>query len=134
MHCELSALEKNGTWILTTLPADKKPIGSKWVYKIKFKADGSVERYKARLVAKGYKQEYEVDYDEVFSPVAKLVTVRFLISMASSYNWIIHQIDVNNAFLHGHLTDDIYMSLPQGYSPSCTGQVCKLVKSLYGLK
>lgn len=84
MNSELSALESNNTWTLTTLPAGKMPIGSKWVYKTKLKVDGTVERLKARQVAKGYNQEYGVDYHEVFSPVAMLVTARFLVAMATS--------------------------------------------------
>lgn len=134
MEEELTALEQNNTWKLTDLPPGKKPIGSKWVYKIKLKVDGKVERYKARLVAKGYNQEYGIDYTEVFSPVAKLATVRVLLAVAVSMDWHIYQLDVNNAFLHGFLHDDIYMSLPQGYKGEHSGKVCKLIKSLYGLK
>lgn len=128
------ALENNGTWVLTTLPVGKHAIGCKWVYKVKLHADGTVERFKARLVAKGYKQEHGIDYDEVFSPVVKLVMVRLLIAIVVAQNWCIHQLDVNNAFLHGTLSDEIYMTPPQGYSKARPGQVCKLVKSLYGLK
>lgn len=101
MEAELTALEENKTWILTSLPEGKRPIGNKWVYNVKLNSDGSVERCKARLVAKGYSQEYGVDYDEVFSPVAKLVTVRLFIAIATSFQWHLHQLDVNNAFLHG---------------------------------
>lgn len=104
------------------------------MYKLKLKTDGTIERYKARLVAKGFHQEYGVDYSEVFSPVAKLVTVRVLIAIATSLQWNLHQLDVNNAFLHGFLHNDIYMTPPQGYRGAKKGQVCKLIKSLYGLK
>lgn len=95
---ELEALEKNHTWVLTTLPRGKKAIGSKWVYKIKLKPDGNVERFKARLVAKGYNQVHGIDYTDSFSPVAKLVTVRMLIAFATAKAWPLHQLNINNAF------------------------------------
>ncbi|KAL0289674.1 UNVERIFIED_CONTAM: Retrovirus-related Pol polyprotein from transposon RE1 [Sesamum calycinum] len=119
---ELVALEKNETWSVVDLPKGKKAIGCKWVYKVKLKLDGSVERYKARLVAKGYNQVEGVDYFDKFSPVAKAVTVRVLLAVAFSFTWPIHQIDINNAFLHGFLEEDIYMQVPDGYSVS-PGQV-----------
>jgi hypothetical protein len=103
MNTELDALAKNHTWTLVDLPAQVKPIGSKWVYKVKHKAGGSIERYKARLVAKSYNQVAGVDYFDTFSPVAKLSTVRVLLALASIHNWFLHQLDVNNAFLHGEL-------------------------------
>ncbi|KAL0439625.1 UNVERIFIED_CONTAM: Retrovirus-related Pol polyprotein from transposon RE1 [Sesamum latifolium] len=133
MQEELVALEKNATWDVVDLPKGKKAIGSKWVYKIKLKPDGSVERYKARLVAKGYNQVEGVDYIDRFSPVAKVVTVRTIFAVASSYAWPIHQVDINNAFLHGFLDEDIYMIAPDGYSLP-VGKVCKLQHSLYGPK
>jgi hypothetical protein len=134
MNTELLALESTGTWQIVDLPANVKPIGCRWVYKIKRHADGSIERYKARLVAKGYNQIEGLDYFDTYSPVAKITTVRTVIALASIHNWFIHQLDVNNAFLHGDLKEDVYMSLPQGFSTSHPNKVCKLVKSLYGLK
>ncbi|KAL0385511.1 UNVERIFIED_CONTAM: Copia protein [Sesamum radiatum] len=130
---ELQALEQNETWKLTSLPPGKRAIGSRWVYKLKLNPDGSVNRYKARLVAKGYSQIEGVDYTDSFSPVAKNVTVRIFLSIAAAYSWPLHQLDVNNAFLHGFLDEEVYMSPPDGYSAP-PGQVCKLQKSLYGLK
>ncbi|KAL0340294.1 UNVERIFIED_CONTAM: Copia protein [Sesamum radiatum] len=103
MDKELEALENNSTWDLTTLPAGKRAIGSRWVYKVKLHQDGFIERYKARLVAKGYTQVEGVDFFDSFSLVAKTVTVRLFIAIASAYRWPLLQLDVNNAFLHGHL-------------------------------
>ncbi|KAL2250242.1 UNVERIFIED_CONTAM: Retrovirus-related Pol polyprotein from transposon RE1 [Sesamum indicum] len=133
MDAELEALERNQTWKLTTLPTGKRAIGSKWVYKIKLRADGSVERCKARLVAKGFNQVEGVDYTEIFSPVAKAVTVRLFFALAAARGWVLEQLDVNNAFLHGYLQEDIYMTPPAGYKVD-SGLVCKLERSLYGLK
>ena len=100
---------------------------------MKLNSDGSLNRYKARLVALGNKQEYGVDYDETFAPVAKMTTIRTVLSIAASKGWSLHQMDVKNAFLHGDLTEDIYMTPPQGLFSSSTG-VCKLKRSLYGLR
>ncbi|KAL0433957.1 UNVERIFIED_CONTAM: Retrovirus-related Pol polyprotein from transposon RE1 [Sesamum latifolium] len=133
MKAELDALHKNNTWDITPLPKDKRAIGCRWIYKLKLKADGSVDKYKARLVAKGYNQIEGIDYVDSFSPVAKAVTVRVLLAVAASKNWLLHHVDVNNAFLHDFLEEDIYMEPPEGYQV-IEGNVCKLKRSLYGLK
>ncbi|CAL2270484.1 unnamed protein product [Prunus armeniaca] len=115
MKSEIDALQANGTWNLVPLPPHKRLIGCKWVYKVKLKANGTVEGYKARLVAKGYSQVEGINYGETFTPVAKLVTVRVLLSVASLRGWHVHQLDVNNAFLNGDLDEEVFMSLPPGF-------------------
>ncbi|KAJ0435793.1 putative RNA-directed DNA polymerase [Helianthus annuus] len=134
MNSEMEALHRNNTWTLVDLPHGRKAIGCKWIYKIKYKANGEIERYKARLVAKGYSQQEGIDFDETFSPVVKMVTVRCIINLAVENGWSLHQLDINNAFLYGNISEDVYMKLPEGYYSKDETKVCKLVKSLYGLK
>lgn len=134
MEEEIKALQANNTWSITELPKGKTPIGCKWVYKLKLKPDGSIDRYKARLVVKGFTQQEGVDYHDTFSPVAKLTTVRMMLAMAAAKKWELHQLGVNNAFLHGELEEDIYMALPPGFEANGKGAACKLHESIYGLK
>ncbi|CAN6573029.1 unnamed protein product [Malus baccata var. baccata] len=134
MDEEMMALHKNGTWEIMELPKGKKPIRCRWVFTVKYKADGSVDRYKARLVAKGYTQTYGIDYQKTFSPVAKMNTVHVLISLAANLNWPLKQFDVKNAFLHGYLEEEVYMDFPLGYNARGKTEMCRLRKSFYGLK
>lgn len=135
MSEELSALIRNGTWEIVPLPKGKKPVGCKWVYKTKLKSDGSIEKHKARLVAKGFTQTYGIDYTETFAPVAKMNTIRVLISLAVNYDWPLFQMDVKNAFLQGELMEEVYMRIPKGYDENIPeSHVCRLKKAIYGLK
>lgn len=109
MSLEFEALQKNGTWSLVPSRPNMNVVGYKWVYKLKHKADGSIERYKARLVAKGFQQQAGIDFSETFSPVAKLTTIQIVLSLVVHFNWTIRQLDVKNAFLNGELKEDVYM-------------------------
>ncbi|KAL6313697.1 hypothetical protein AAG906_010115 [Vitis piasezkii] len=132
---EIQALEVNHTWNLVDLPIGKNVVGCKWVFAIKVNPNGSVARLKARLVAKGYAQTYGVDYSDTFSPVARLASIRLIISIAASQHWPLHQLDIKNAFLHGDLQEEVYMEQPPGFvAQGEYGKVCHLRKSLYGLK
>lgn len=135
MNEEMRALKKNETWELVPLPAGKKTVGCKWVFTVKQNVDGIIERFKARLVAKGFTQTYGVDYQETFAPVAKMDSIRALLSCAANLGWSLHQLDVKNAYLHGNLEEEVYMDIPPGFSSQITdGKVCRLKKALYGLK
>lgn len=135
MDTEYSALMKNKTWHLVTPKKGINVIDCKWVYKVKRKADGSLGRYKARLVAKGFKQRYGIGYEDTFSPVIKSSTIRIILSIAVSSGWSLRQLDVQNAFLHGLLEEEVYMKQPPGYEDrSLPGYIYKLNKALYGLK
>ncbi|RVW41649.1 Retrovirus-related Pol polyprotein from transposon RE2 [Vitis vinifera] len=112
MNEEMKSLQKNETWELVECPPGKKSVGCRWIYTVKYKTDGSIERFKARLVAKGYTQTYGIDYTETFAPVAKINTVRVLLSLTANLDWPLQQFDVKNVFLHGELSKEVYMDLP----------------------
>jgi histone deacetylase 1/2 len=135
MEQEYQALLKNETWRLVPPKTGVNIIDSKWVFKVKKHADGSIERYKARLVAKGFKQRYGLDYEDTFSPVVKPTTIRLLLSIAVTRGWSLRQLDVQNSFLHGVLEEEVYMRQPPGFvDPAHPQHLCRLVKALYGLK
>ena len=135
LEMEMDSLHGNQVWDLVELPKERKIVGSKWVFKEKLGADGTTERYKARLVAQGFSQQYGLDYDETFSPVVRSESVRTLIALAARDNMYLHQLDVTTAFLNGTLREEVFMKQPEGFVKK--GQehlVCKLKKSIYGLK
>ena len=139
VNMEFDALEQNRTWDIESLPSGKNVVGCGWVFTINYIPDGTVERYKSRLVAKGFTQQEGLDFMDTFSPVAKLTSVKLLLSLVAAKGWRLTQMDVSNAFLLGDLDEEIYMSLPQGYTPPPgvvlpPNPVCRLRKSLYGLK
>nr|GFA09758.1 ribonuclease H-like domain-containing protein [Tanacetum cinerariifolium] len=130
-----NALITNGTWVLVPHPANVNVVRSMWIFKHKFHADGSLSRYKARLVANRHSQQQGIDYDETFSLVIKPATICTVLSLVISCDWPIHQLDAKNAFLHGHLSETVYMHQPPGFVDSChPDYVCHLQRSLYGLK
>jgi len=128
-------LHVNRTWTLVPFHPSMNVVGSQWVYKIKRRSDGSIERYKARLVARGFTQQKGIDYSKTFSLVIKQATVRLVFSIVVSCGWKIHQLNIHNAFLNGVFDEEIYMKQPPGFVDSAhPSHVCRLHKSLYGLK
>ena len=135
MQSEFDALIRNNTWVLVPRPSDVNIIRYMWIFRHKKKSNGCFERYKARLVGDGRSQIAGVDCDETFSPVVKPATIRTVLTIALSKSWPIHQLDVQNAFLHGDLHETVYMHQPLGFrDPQHPDYVCRLQKSLYGLK
>lgn len=135
MDKEMNSILKNNTWELVDLPRGQKSIGVRWIYKTKLNEKGEVDKHKARLVVKGYKQQYGINYQEVFAPVIRLETIRLVLAIAAQNDWKVHQMDVKSAFLNGYLEEDVYVDQPSGYKRK--GQehkVCHLKKALYGLK
>jgi transposase InsO family protein len=135
MAAEFEALISNKTWTLCPRPSQQHVTRNHWVYKIKQRADGSIDHFKGRLVAKGFEQQSGVDYTETFSPVIKPSTICIILALAVHFDWPIKQLDVSNAFLHGTLLEEVYMEQPQGFVDATRPDfVCRLHKSIYGLK
>jgi transposase InsO family protein len=135
MQSEMQSMYDNQVWNLVDPPVGIKPIENKWVFKRKSDMDGNLTTYKARLVAKGFKQIQGVDYDETFSPVAMFKSIRIILAIAAFHDYEIWQMDVKTAFLNGDLEEDVYMTQPHGFvDPSNAKKVCKLQRSIYGLK
>jgi hypothetical protein len=135
MQAECMALMKNKTWHLVPPHKGTNIIDCKWVYKVKRKQDGSLDRYKVRLVAKRFKQRYGIDYEDTFSPVVKATTIRVILSIGVSRGWSMRQLDIQNFFLHGMLKEEVYMKPPPSYEDQVhPNYICKLDKALYGLK
>ncbi|GAA0186958.1 transmembrane signal receptor [Lithospermum erythrorhizon] len=121
MQKEISTLENNGTWSMLQLLEDKKALGIQWVYKIKYNSDDSIERFKARLVVFGNHQVEGIDYNDTFTPVGKLITVRAFLTIYAVKNWELHQMNIHNAFLHGDLFKEVYIKIPFGFSKAGSG-------------
>lgn len=135
MEEEYESILKNKTWDLVELPKGKQPISCKWLYKPKFKTDGSIDKNKARLVARGYSQKEGIDYEETFAPIAKLNTIITLISLATKHHWMIHELDVKSTFLNRELKEEVYLIKLEGFVKQGEEHlVCRLKKALYGLK
>ena len=135
MQEEYDTLISNQTWELTPLPHGKNLVSCKWLYKTKLNANNEISKFKARLVARGFSQIEGLDYNETFAPVAKMPTIKIVLALASKMNWPIHQMDVKSAFLNGDLHEEIYMAQPPGFIKEGSEHlVCKLKKSIYGLK
>ena len=135
MKSEMQSMYDNQVWTLIDPHEGLKTIGCKWVFKRKTDMDGNVYTFKARLVAKGFKQTHGIDYDETFSPVAMLKSIHILLAIAAYYDYEIWKMDVKTTFLNGNLIEDAYMTQPEGFVHSENlGKVCKLQRSIYGLK
>lgn len=135
MNEEISSIQRNQTWELTDLPPGKKTVGLKWVFKSKYHSDGSLHKHKARLVAKGYSQKQGVDFEDTFSPVARLETVRTFLALAAQLKWPIFQLDLKSAFLNGDLQEEVFVDQPEGFIVAGSeDKVYRLKKALYGLR
>lgn len=132
---EVTNIHMLQTWTLVPYTEDVNVLSSRWIFTIKFKPDGTIDRLKCRLVARGNEQEEGLDYMETFSPVVRTATIRLVLDIAIVRQWQIKQLDVTTTFLHGELLEPVYMYQPQGFvDPQRPNHVCKLTKALYGLK
>jgi hypothetical protein len=132
---EYQSIMKNDVWEIVPRPKGKDVVSSKWLFKIKHVADGSIEKYKARFVARGFSQKEGIDYEEIFAPVARYTSIRTIIALAAKMKWKLHQMDVKTAFLNGVIEEEVYIEKPQGFEvEDWKSHVCRLKKALYGLK
>lgn len=132
MFAKYESILRNKTWSLVPLPLRKNLVGCKWVYTTKFTAEGQIKKHKARLVTKGFNKLEGIDYNETFAPIAKMNTIRTILSLVASYKWEIHQMDIKNAFLNGDLTKEMYMQQPLGFIyVECSSLVCKVQKFIW---
>ncbi|MCO5597580.1 hypothetical protein L7F22_051659 [Adiantum nelumboides] len=135
MQSKFDALIENETWTLCDLPLGKKAIGTKWVYKLKRKPDGEIDRYKALVVAKGYAQQKVIDYEETFAPTCCMTTMYFLCALAAHFGWDVHQADILTTFLNGDIFEEVYVTQHRGFvKKGQEDKVCKCYKALYGWK
>src|ERR1041384_7715300 len=135
MKSEIDSMDTNRVWTLVDIPEDRKAVENKWIFKKKTDADGNVSVYKARLFTKGFRQIQGVDYEETFSPVAMIKSIRILLAIAAYHDYEIWQMDVETAFLNGNIEEEFYMMQLEGFvDPRNAGKVCKLQRSIYGLK
>jgi hypothetical protein len=135
MTKEYQSIMKNDVWEIVPRPKGKDVVSSKWLFKIKHVADGSIEKYKARFVARGFSQKEGINYEETFSPVVRYTSIRTIIALAAKMKWKLHQMDVKTAFLNGVIEEEVYIEQPQGFAvEDKKSHVCRLKKALYGLK
>ena len=134
IQAELDSMRLRGVFRAAKLPNGQRAIGTKWAFKIKRKANGSIDKYKARLVAKGFKQQYGIDYTETFSPVVKHVTLRMVIAITKNFEWTLDQLDVVTAFLYGVMKEQVFCVIPEGMELEGSFDCLELVKAIYGLK
>jgi hypothetical protein len=134
VRAELKSMAPRGVFRPTKLPTSQRAIGTKWVFKIKRKADGAIDKYKTRLVAKGFKQQYGVHYTETFAPVVKYVTLCMMIAIAKLFGWPLDQLDVVTAFFYGLMKELMFMQIPEGVEVDGEFDPLELLKSIYGLK
>ena len=132
---EYDSIMRNEVWEVVPRPEGKSVVTSRWIYKVKYAADGSIEKNKDRFVAKGFSQVEGIDYDERFAPVARYASIRTVMAIVAEMGWKIHQMDVKTAFLNGILEEEVYIKQPQGFEVyGRDSHVCRLRKALYGLK
>ena len=132
---EYNSIMTNDVWEVVPRLQERSVVGSKWIYKIKYAADGSIEKFKARFVAMGYAQKEEIDYEETFAPIARYTSIRSVISLAAQMGWEIHQMDVKTTFFNGVIEEEVYIEQPEGFEThDQKTHGCRLKKALYGLK